>query len=234
MLLALPVLAALTACIASAPLSESDKFALNEQFNALEEAYWPKPVRLQGENVLVISYKSWAFCDDVCNEILDGQSGARVYYAQYDHPQAPDFRDQVNLRAIAQGRLQRTPNTHYDVTYTPFRPGEEKPTFEHVLIAMREPITPVLTQVLPQFDLRPNHGDAWLIFAPVVDDRAYQLTAQGAHFIDFGRDAKTFGEYNSWHNTYHFPNGTDADAKQVAIENMVCGPQATDRRGCAR
>lgn len=234
MLLVLPVLAALTACIASAPISDSDKFVLNEQFNALEEAYWPKPVRLQGENVLVISYKSWAFCDDVCTEILDGRSGARVYYAQYEHPAAPDFSTPVDLHAIAQGRLRREPGNPYGVTYTPFTAGQEKPTFDHVLIDMREPITPILVQAFPAYGLRPSDGDAWTIFAPVANDQAYQLTAQGAHYIDFARDSKRFGDYNSWHSTYSFLNGPDLDAEQVALQNMVCGPYATNTQGCAR
>jgi hypothetical protein len=233
-LLTVPVLAALTACIASSPMNGGDKFALNERFNTLEQAYWPKPVRLQSENVLVIGYKSWGFCDDVCNEILNGRSGARVYYAQYEYPAAPDFRAPVDLNAIAQGRLQPEPGNPRGVIYTPFAAGQEKPTFDHVLIDMREPITPILVQAFSEYEFRPRDGDAWIVFAPVTNDRDYQLTAQGAHYIDFARDSKRFGDYNSWHSSYSFVNGPDLDAEAIALQNMVCGPYATDAQGCAR
>ena len=206
---------------------------LNQRFTDMEMAFWPKPVDLRGKNVLIIGYEDLFFGNDLGNALLDGTSGARVYYARYAHPGAPDFSQPVDLRAIVQGRARRQPGTHHGVLYQPLS-GGEVPRIDHVMVDMREPITPILTRALPRFGFEPDAGRSWDIFAPVPNDRAYQMTPDNAHYINFSRDPETFGTYNSWHSTYNFPNGPDRAQKEQALQNMVCGPQATNRGYCAR
>lgn len=166
--------------------------------------------------------------------MLDGTSGARVYYARYAHPGAPDFSQPVDLRAVVQGRARREPGTHYGVLYQPFQPGTEPPRIDHVMVSMRAPITPILTRALPAYGFDTDAGDAWEIFAPVPDDRAYQMTSEKTHYIKFSRDAEAFGTFNSWHSMYSFPNAPTMAEREAAIQNMLCGPQATVRRYCTR
>lgn len=208
-------------------LTVEEKVALNRQFDALERAYWPRPVDLRGKNVLYLGFRSehanngQFHCRDACRHLIDGQNGAQTYFGLTDWPETPNFAQPVDLKALVEGRFAAGDDM-FSTALTPLAADVQPPDIDYVLINLRQGITPVLNQILPEYGLKREDGEVWLVLSSVADDRAFQLGPSDARYIEFGR-APRLGIRNSYNGTYNFPYAQiDRNERENAMREMFC------------
>ncbi|GEM_PF-6842845 len=202
----------------------------NVKFDELERVYGPSSIDLRGKNVLSFKYNSFFNCDDACEQLLKGTSGAQVFYAFYDFPDAPDFSAPLDLTKVAQGRVVLDDEAVYGHSLIPFAPNEAPPKFDYVLSEMPQAITPVLTAALSKFDLAQSMGTAHRVLSPVPNQTAFRLDHETAHFIQFHRDG-AMGRFNSWQGGYNFSSRINRTTWYEAVERMFCGPEYQPKDG---
>ncbi|MEL6681357.1 MAG: hypothetical protein AAFQ09_01785 [Pseudomonadota bacterium] len=208
-------------------LTDAEKRTLNLEFDKAERAYGPKPVDLRGKNVLYFAFRNefspneYFYCRDACRFLVDGNSGATMFYGVTDFPETPDYSNPLDLRGLVMGRMTAGPDV-YTTNLRPRGQGQPAPRIDYVLIDQKQGITPVLNQIMPAYGLRPEDADVWEVFARVDDHRRFQLAPSNAIYINFGRDTR-LQNHNSYHGTYYNPyTQIDRDEVTAQLQKMFC------------
>lgn len=207
------------------------KADLNLRFDDLERAYWATPLDLRGKNVLVVSYGGLGVCGDVCRHLVNGNSGAEVFFAIFKFPDQPDFTSPVDLAALAQGRILPNASNEFAPFFEGMAEGEHRPELDYVVIEMRSAINTVLSAALTEFDLEPAWGTADVVLSPVPDGRSFQLDHAQAHFIWFHRSSEIMGRNIGWTHVFDGSRINQRVAR-TALEQMLCAKSAPPHDVC--